>query len=105
MKPDRQPDIVETILQECQARAALPADVAHDIEMRVRFEFGGDEHYISKRLTFLTPEFINGELQAGKSANDIAKNYGITRRTIYRIFRRGRKDEVDTVYKKRPSKK
>lgn len=98
MKPDRQPDIVETILQECQARGGISADVAHDIEQRVRFQFGGDEVYVSKRLTFLTPEFINDQMQSGKSANDIAKNYGITRRTIYRIFRRGRKEEVLNFY-------
>lgn len=100
MKPDRQPDIVETILMECWAKSNLSEQQICEIELKARHHFGGEEVYVAKTMTLLTPEVIQGRINNGEHPEKVANHYGITRRTIYNIFRRGRKDEMDQALNK-----
>lgn len=84
-------DIVEIILQMAQA-AGLDADAAHQIEQLVRAEHGGCRVRIPKRKKHPTPEQraqIYAEGLSSLPTEEIVDKHGITRRTLYRLMKRG----------------
>jgi len=94
MKPLHHADIVEAVLIECRAMTGLSNEQACEIERKVRHDYGGGEVYVPKKLAMLDADVIESRRSRGESLDETANHYGITRRTIYNILRRGRKDEV-----------
>jgi DNA invertase Pin-like site-specific DNA recombinase len=91
MSIDADEDIVEIIIKLAQAEGLNP-DAAHYIEKKVRAEFGGLRVRIPKTKKRLKEEkrkqiFLDGLSDA--PASEIANKHGITRRTLYRLMKRG----------------
>lgn len=82
-------DIITQIINTFRQHvSAITPELARDIEISIRNQFGGKEPYISKRivLTDHRKEKINDELRAGLSIAQIEYKHKIPRSTIYRLI-------------------
>lgn len=88
-------DVVRAVVLACQARIDFTDAAAAELEKSARQKYGSRYQYVgsAKGLDFLTPDLIEQRRQNGERPGDIADHYGIHRRTIYNILRRGRKNE------------
>jgi DNA invertase Pin-like site-specific DNA recombinase len=92
MSTDREPDIIEIIMQMAQA-VGLDAAAAVQIEQRVRAEYGGLRVRIPKKKKHLSPEQREQLFRDGlsnMSTNEITEKYRIDRATLYRHMKRER---------------
>lgn len=95
---DRDVDIVLVILDLVRKTApAVTHEQSRDIEQAVRVKYGGIRVRIAKRKTHKTPEqreqIVTSALSeslANVSTDKIAESNGISRRTLYRLLKRGR---------------
>ncbi len=95
LNTDPEPDIVLEILQRVQA--AVPAqhftaDLARQIEVDVRAQYGGLRVRIPKRKKHLTPEARQEVYRQGLSempTQHVTSDAGIHRATLYRLMKRG----------------
>lgn len=95
---DRDVDIVLVILDLVRKTApAVTPEQSLDIERAVRVKYGGLRARIAKRKNHKTPEQREqvvrealAESQANVSTDKIAESNGISRRTLYRLLKRGR---------------
>lgn len=94
--PRAEVEIVRAVVLACKAELSLSDDATAAIENTARKKYGGRHQYVgtAKGLDFLTPAVIAARRESGERIDDTASHYGITRRTIYNILRRGRKTEV-----------
>ena len=86
---DRDPDIVEIILDACKAEGFDP-EIARLIELKVCSEYGGRRVYISKKKVH--QEKVRKAYSAGlttKSTAEIVKETGVSRATLYRLMKQG----------------
>lgn len=88
---DKDPDIVQLVLDECMNLGFDPAQ-ADLIRRKICSEFGGQRIYIKKNRQATTEEkrkrvFLDGVTQ--KSNEEITKEHGISRATLYRYMKRG----------------
>lgn len=94
MVTDR-PDIIRDIIRRIQAaeeanQRRLDAELARSIELEVRASWGGCKVHVPIRpCTRERNERVRGAYQEGHRIVDIAKNEGVTPRTILNIVRRG----------------
>lgn len=95
LNTDPEPDIVLEILQ--RVRAAVPpqhftADLARQIEVDVRAQYGGLRVRIPKRKKHLSPTERQDVYRQGlgdAATHDITGHAGIHRATLYRLMKRG----------------
>ncbi len=88
---DKDPDIVQIILDEC---INLGFDIAQAdlIRRKICGEYGGQRIYIRKNRQATTEEKRKRVFQDGvtqKSTEQITKEHGISRATLYRYMKRG----------------
>lgn len=75
--------------------ALLPdfsADLRAIVEAQVRAEYGGTRPYIQRRGRRLTPQeqaVVCAEGVTNKPTEDIVRDHGIHRATLYRLLKRG----------------
>lgn len=89
---DREPDIVLTILASVKTRVHLTREQEKEIEREIRTEYGGQRVRIPKRGKHLTPEQRQEVYRQGltsASEREILDGSGISRRTLYRLMKRG----------------
>ncbi len=77
--------IIDTFKQHV---SAITPELARDIEINIRNQWGGDRVYIGKQMALIDSrkEKINEELRAGLSIAQIEYKHKIARSTIYRII-------------------
>ena len=88
---DKDPDIVQLVLDECVRLGFDPAQ-ADLIRRKICSEFGGQRIYIKKNRLENTEEKRKRVFQDGitqKSNDEIVKEHGISRATLYRYMKRG----------------
>jgi DNA invertase Pin-like site-specific DNA recombinase len=93
MSIDADEDIVEIIIKLAQAEG-LNSDAAHSIEKLVRAEYGGLRVRIPKKKKHLKIELQREIYQDGLTntpTQEIIDKHGISRRTLYRLMKRGTK--------------
>jgi AcrR family transcriptional regulator len=88
---DPEPDIVAAILAVCKERG-LDAEVALDIEVHIRSEYGGLRVRIPKRKKHLTPDeraLVVADGVTSMSTDEITAKHRVSRATLYRLMKRG----------------
>lgn len=91
MNTDPDPDIVEVIILACR-QGGLDAAAAHEIENRIRAEYGGLRVRIPKRKkhpTSMERELVIADGVTNMSEQEITAKHGISRATLYRLMKRG----------------
>lgn len=92
MNLDPDPDIVDVILQACEA-LGLASDLARQVEAQVRTEYGGLRVRIPKRKKHPSERqrakaFEDG--LSGMSTEEVTAKHGISRATLYRLMKTGK---------------
>lgn len=90
MTMSEDPDIVEIIIKMAQAEG-LSADAAHQIEMMVRSNYGGQRVRIPKRKKYSNDDSRQEIRKDGLSSMptaEITKKHKISRATLYRIIKK-----------------
>lgn len=92
--PEREPDIVLEILNRArQAAPELTDDKLRQIEESVRADFGGIRFRVAKRKKHLSREERLKVFEVAITTNtpneEITRTSGISRRTLYRLIKRG----------------
>lgn len=88
---DKDPDIVQLVLDEC-VNLGFDAAQADLIRRRICGEYGGQRIYIKKNRQATTEEKRKRVFQDGvtqKTTEEITKEHGISRATLYRYMKRG----------------
>jgi DNA invertase Pin-like site-specific DNA recombinase len=91
MSMEEDPDIVQVIIQACQS-SGLDAAAAHEIELRIRAQYGGLRVRIPKRKKHPTRqerELVVADGVTNMSNEEIMGKHGISRATLYRMMKRG----------------
>lgn len=91
MNTDPDPDILEVIILACKA-VGLDTAAAHEIEGRIRAEYGGLRVRIPKRKKHPTAHERTQIIADGVSnmtTDAISAKHGISRATIYRLMKKG----------------
>lgn len=88
---DKDPDIVQVILSECK-KHGLEEQIALAIENKICLEYGGREFYVRKNKSAQLEQkrqriFADGVTQ--KTTEEITREHGISRATLYRYMKRG----------------
>jgi hypothetical protein len=88
------PDIVLLVLQRVRAvDPGLTAELAHQIELSIKAEFGGQRVRIPKRKKHPSPEqrraVFDDAIGSADSDENITSRHGISRRSLYRYVKRG----------------
>lgn len=91
MNTDPDPDIVEVIILACRD-SGLDVAAAHEIENRIRAQYGGLRVRIPKRKKHPTAQqrqeiFADG--LSDMSTSQVTEKHGIDRATLYRLMKRG----------------
>lgn len=95
LNTDPEPDIVLEVLQRVRAVVSaqhFTADLARQIEVDVRAQYGGLRVRIPKRKKHLTPTERQDVYRQGlgdAATHDITGQAGIHRATLYRLMKRG----------------
>lgn len=88
---DKDPDIVQLVLSACKAEGFDPA-IAALIERKICDEYGGQRLYIPKKKKERIEEKQKKIFQEGltnKTNEQIIKENGISRASLYRYMKRG----------------
>lgn len=88
---ERDPDIIQLVLDECIG-LGFDAAQADLIRRKICGEYGGQRIYIRKNRQAATEEKRKRVFQDGvtqKSTEEITKQHGISRATLYRYMKRG----------------
>jgi Mor family transcriptional regulator len=88
-------DIITQIINTFRQHvSAITPELARDIEITVRNQWGGDRYYIARQSMLVDGKraLIKDELRAGFTIAQIEHKHGIPRTTIYRII--NKKNEV-----------
>lgn len=88
------PDIVLVVLQRVRAvNPGLTDEQAHQIELAIKAEFGGQRVRIPKRKKHPSPEqrraVMSSSLSVLPMASSNTARHGISRRSLYRYVKRG----------------
>lgn len=88
------PDIVLLVLQRVRAvNPGLTDEQAHQIELAIKAEFGGQRVRIPKRKKHPSAEqrraVFDEAINSEESDADITSRHGISRRSLYRYVKRG----------------
>jgi DNA invertase Pin-like site-specific DNA recombinase len=88
---EEDPDIVQVIILACR-QSGLDAAAAHEIELRIRAQYGGLRVRIPKRKKHPTSqerELVLADGITNMSNEEIMGKHGISRATLYRMMKRG----------------
>lgn len=84
----RKPDLVTDLIDRLRrAGIEIPETLATSVEMRFRFDHGGELVRIAKRPPDLAGR-ITRDLSAGATTTEVQRRYGVSRSTVFRA--RGR---------------
>lgn len=91
MTEDKDPDIINLVLQACKAEGLDPA-IANEIEKKICEQYGGRTVYVTKKPRAQNQDKakkIFNEGLSNKPTEQIIKENGISRATLYRYMKRG----------------
>lgn len=91
MSTEEDPDIVQVIMLACR-EVGLDAAAAHEIELRIRAQYGGMRVRIPKRKKHPTRQeraLVVADGVTNMSNEEIMGKHGISRATLYRMMKRG----------------
>jgi DNA invertase Pin-like site-specific DNA recombinase len=91
MNTEDDPDIVQVIILACRD-SGLDAAAAHEIEMRIRAQYGGLRVRIPKRKKHPTQQeraLVVADGITNMTTAEITGKHGISRATLYRMMKRG----------------
>lgn len=92
MNLDPDPDIVEVIMQACQA-VGLDPEAARLIEAKIRSDYGGLRVRIPKRKKHPSEKVRSEAFADGLSSmptEEVTAKHGISRATLYRLMKTGK---------------
>lgn len=83
-------DLLDRMIERLrQIEPTFSESMAVELEMQLRHEFGGEKHWVYKRIP-------PGELAErvrqrfnGRNAGQVAEELGIHRATVYRVLKKG----------------
>lgn len=81
-------DFLSFALDLVAAEMKLPREHLRPLERRIRFEQGGDRHYIASVAAMNCQErhaAIRAARAAGLSAAEVAERLGVSRQHVYRV--------------------
>lgn len=67
--------------------AGLPADKAGVIETTLRVKWGGDRHWVAKRMVARVHAALLRDWRAGERIPLLMRKYGLSKTAVYRIVR------------------
>jgi hypothetical protein len=81
-------DIFGQIIRNLAEAWGVGDDARVREEVRIRQQFGGEKHYIAKKLDMQRAVALGERMKRGESVEQASKSAGIARSTGYRLSRR-----------------